>query len=74
MKARLKMKSRKEIADPKIAIYYFKVYLLNISPMIYRRFEVREDTHITQLHHLIQIIMGWNNDHLHSLKSATHSG
>ena len=68
MKAKLKKKSREEIAVPHTAIYHFKIYLLNISPMIYRRFKVKGDTHIAQLHHLIQIIMGWDNDHLHSFK------
>ena len=68
MKAKLKKQSREEIADPHTAIYHFKIYLLNISPMIYRRFKVKRDTHIAQLHHLIQIIMGWDNDHLHSFK------
>jgi Plasmid pRiA4b ORF-3-like protein len=58
MKAKPKKKSREEIADPHQAIYHFKIYLLNISPMIYRRFKVKGDTHIAQLHHLIQIIMG----------------
>ena len=60
MKAKSKKKSRVEIADPQNAIYYFKIYLLNISPMIYRCFKVKGDTHIAQLHHLIQIIMGWD--------------
>jgi len=46
MKAKLKKKSREEIADPQTAIYHFKIYLLNISPMIYRRFKVKGDTHI----------------------------
>ena len=68
MKAKPKKKSREEIADPQTAIYHFKIYLLDISPMIYRRFKVKGDTHIAQLHHLIQIIMGWDNDHLHIFK------
>ena len=68
MKAKSEKKSREEIAAPQTAIYHFKIYLLNISPMIYRRFKVKGDTHIAQLHHLIQIIMGWSNDHLHSFK------
>ena len=69
MKVKPKKKSREEIADPRNAIYHFKIYLLNISPMIYRRFKIKGDTHIAQLHHLIHIIMGWDNDHLHSFKT-----
>ena len=68
MKAKPKKKSRKEIADPHYAIYHFKIYLLNISPMIYRQSKVKGDTHIAQFYHLIQIIMDWDNDHLNSFK------
>jgi hypothetical protein len=46
MKAKLKKKTHIEIANPQNAIYHFKIYLLNISPMIYRRFKVKGDTHI----------------------------
>lgn len=69
MKAKPKKKSREEIADPQTAISSRDFYLLNISPMIYRRFKVKGDTHIAQLHYLIQIIMGWDNNHLHISKS-----
>ena len=51
MKAKPKKKSREEIADPHYAIYHFKIYLLNISPMIYRQSKVKGDTHIAQLYH-----------------------
>jgi hypothetical protein len=46
MKAKPKKKSREEVTDPHQAIYHFKIYLLNIFPMIYRRFKVKRDTHI----------------------------
>ncbi len=46
MKAKAEKKSREEISDPKTAIYLFKIYLLNISPMIYRRFKVKGDAHL----------------------------
>jgi hypothetical protein len=68
MKVSSRKKPSQEIADPKTAIYHFKIYLLNISPMIYRRFKVKGDVHIAELHHLIQIIMGWDNVHLHCFK------
>ena len=58
MKAKLNKKSREEIVDPHTAIYHFKIYIFNIYPMIYRRFKIKGDLHFTQLHHLIQIIMG----------------
>ena len=68
MKPRPKKKYREETADPGNAIYHFKIYLLNIFPMIYSRFKIKGDTHIVQFHHLIQIIMGWDNDYLHNFK------
>ncbi|MPR36728.1 hypothetical protein GBK04_29145 [Cytophagaceae bacterium SJW1-29] len=40
--------------DPRTAIYHFKVHILNISPMIYRRFIIVGNTHLAELHHLIQ--------------------
>jgi hypothetical protein len=51
--------------DPRTAVYHLKVHILNISPMIYRRFIVDGNTHIAELHHLIQMMMGWENQHLH---------
>lgn len=42
-----------------------KIHLLDISPQIYRKFVVCDTTTIAQLHHLIQIIMGWKGYHLH---------
>lgn len=53
------------IDNPRNAIYHLKVHILNISPMIYRRFIIDGNTHLAQLHHLLQIILGWENQHLH---------
>lgn len=50
---------------PAECLFHLKVHLLDISPMIYRRVVVRGDTTIAELHHLIQIFMGWGNAHLH---------
>ncbi len=41
-----------------------KIYLVGISPMIYRRFQIRGDTNMAELHYIIQIIMGWEDVHL----------
>ena len=51
--------------DPRCRVYHLKVHILNISPMIFRRFIVDGNTHLAELHHLIQMIMGWENQHLH---------
>ncbi len=39
--------------------------LLEISPAIWRRLLVRSDSSIAELHHTLQIAMGWEDAHLH---------
>ncbi|MCB0139605.1 MAG: plasmid pRiA4b ORF-3 family protein [Caldilineaceae bacterium] len=48
-----------------IEIYQLRVYLREISSMIWRRFLVRSDNTIADLHHTLQIAMGWEDAHLH---------
>jgi hypothetical protein len=48
-----------------MTIYQLKVVLLGISPMIWRRIKVRSDNTIADLHYIIQIAMGWKDEHLH---------
>lgn len=48
-----------------VQIYQFHVLLLTISPAIWRRFLIRSDNTIFDLHHVLQIIMGWDDKHLH---------
>lgn len=51
--------------NPAIQVYQFHVLLLQISPAIWRRFLVRSDSSIVDLHYTLQIIMGWEDLHLH---------
>jgi hypothetical protein len=53
---------------PEPAIYHLKVVLLGISPMIWRRLLVCGDNAIADLHYIIQIAMGWSDDHLHQFR------
>ncbi len=53
---------------PEPFIYQLKVLLLGISPMIRRRLLVCSRTTITGLHHILQITMGWSDDHLHMFR------
>lgn len=46
-------------------IYAIKIALRGISPMIWRRLRLSGDTTIAELHHIIQVSMGWDNDYLH---------
>src|SRR6266511_2473044 len=51
-----------------VSIYQLKVVLLGISPMIWRRLLVRGDSTIADLHHILQIAMGWTDTHLHQFR------
>ena len=48
-----------------VKVYQLRVYLRQISPMIWRRLLVRGDSTITDLHYTLQIAMGWDDFHLH---------
>lgn len=48
-----------------IEVYQLRIYLREISPMIWRRLLVRSDSTIADLHHTLQIAMGWEDAHLH---------
>lgn len=45
-------------------IYQLKLFLREISPMIWRRLLVSEDTTLLELHEVIQLAMGWEGYHL----------
>ncbi len=42
-------------------IYQLRFWLNKISPLIWRRFLVKSKSSIADLHHLIQISIGWDN-------------
>ncbi|MBU0990850.1 MAG: plasmid pRiA4b ORF-3 family protein [Proteobacteria bacterium] len=46
-------------------IYQLKVMMLGISPTIWRRILIRRDSTITDLHYILQILMGWEDYYLH---------
>jgi len=50
-------------------IYQLKVVLQGISPIIWRRLLIRDGTTIADLHYILQIAMGWSDDHLHQFRS-----
>jgi Plasmid pRiA4b ORF-3-like protein len=55
--------------------YQLKILLVGISPMIWRRIKVSSDTTIADLHYIIQIVMGWKEEHLHQfLIHGVHYG
>lgn len=47
-------------------IYQLEIWLEEIEPRIWRKFEVPSDIRLDKLHDVIQDVMGWTNSHLHS--------
>ncbi len=53
-------------ADKKDApIYQLKVTLTGSRPPIWRRIQISGETHLHKLHRILQIVMGWEDYHLH---------
>jgi len=48
-----------------VYVYQMKVKLEDISPPIWRRIQVTNNTTLGKLHRILQIIMGWSDYHLH---------
>lgn len=46
-------------------VYQIKVSLKEISPLIWRRIQVTGDTTLNKLHRIMQLVMGWQDYHLH---------
>ena len=47
------------------AVYQIKVTLDGIKPSIWRRIQVRGDITLFKLHKILQVVMGWQDYHLH---------
>jgi hypothetical protein len=45
--------------------YLLKIEMLEIEPIIWRRFVVPANITLDRLHDVIQIVMGWTDSHLH---------
>ena len=48
-----------------VGLYEIKITLLYLEPAIWRRVVVPKDITLDGLHTVIQIAMGWDDDHLH---------
>lgn len=46
-------------------LYQIKVQLAGSEPPVWRRFQVLSQTPLDQLHDIIQVVMGWDNDHFY---------
>src|SRR5256885_498242 len=48
--------------------YQLRVWLLGVSPMIWRRLLVHGDATLAELHEMLQVAMGWTDTHLHRFR------
>ena len=53
---------------PALERYQLKVVLRGISPLIWRRVVVSSDTTLAELHDVVQVAMGWEDEHLHRFR------
>ncbi len=58
------MPSKKEPAS----LYEIKITLLELTPEIWRLVVIPRDITLGNLHHVIQIAMGWEDNHLHEFE------
>jgi hypothetical protein len=49
-------------------VYRIKVTLRDTRPPIWRRFDVQPEVTLRRLHHILQIVMGWHDGHLHQFR------
>ncbi len=64
--------SKQATKDP---IYQIKVTLKDSEPRIWRRFQVKGNTTLYKLHQILQVVMGWESDHLYEFViGETHYG
>jgi len=49
-------------------LYQLKVTLVDSQPAIWRRFQVNKEATLLKLHDILQIVMGWDDAHLHEFK------
>ncbi len=47
-------------------VYEVSIDLKGVDPKIWRKIHVNSDVSLHELHHIIQISMGWTNSHLYS--------
>lgn len=51
-------------------IHQIKITLRHVRPPVTRRIQVKADTKLGKLHHILQIVLGWTNSHLHAFRKG----
>ena len=58
------------IVPPQSSIYQMMIVLDGIKPPIWRRFLVASDIKLSKIHRVLQIVMGWENSHMHEFRAG----
>lgn len=56
--------------DPQ-PVFQLKVTLQHSQPQIWRRIHVPADIRLSELHAILQIVMGWDDAHMHAFRSGS---
>lgn len=62
-----KKPAKRRILDPSLRIYQVKITLQHIKPLIWRQVQT-DDCPLDELHDIIQLSMGWDDEHLHAFE------
>lgn len=57
----------------KQSIYQIKVTLIGSAPPVWRRILAASDMLLPKFHELLQVVMGWENSHLHQFNTGRQS-
>lgn len=57
--------SKKSAPAAAAQIYQFEIVMHYIDPPIWRRFQVRDSTTLGTLHEIVQVVIGWEDEHMH---------
>jgi pRiA4b ORF-3-like protein len=65
--------SEQTVANHRV-LYQLKITLQDIQPLIWRRIQVWEDITLGTLHTLLQIVMDWEDYHMHDFVNSAGVG
>jgi hypothetical protein len=51
-------------------VYQMKIVLDGIKPHVWRRFQVASDIKLGKLHQVLQVVMGWEDAHMHEFRAG----
>lgn len=62
---------RSSRTDPSHAVYEFDLWLESTEPVIWRTIAVSATTTLATLHDIVQVVMGWDDSHLHEFRTRS---